>query len=68
MRSEAVSHQLCPAQKLTFYCTQGDVGSQIDRSIIRGVSTTIIDLGIIMDPITFLLLFNITVWLYWTVK
>jgi hypothetical protein len=27
-----------------------------------------IDLGIIMDPVTFLLLFNITVWCYWTFK
>ena len=44
------------------------MGSPGDCSIIGGVPTTIIDLGIIMDPVTFLLLFNITVWLYWTVK
>ena len=44
------------------------MGLEVDCSIIVGISTTIIDLGIIMDPITFLLLFNITVWLYWTVK
>ena len=66
--SEAVSHQLYPIKKLTVYTRAGDVGSQIDRSIIGGISTTIIDLGYLMDPITFLLLFNITVWLYWTVK
>ncbi len=66
--SEAVSHQLYPIKKLTLYTTQGDVGSQIDRSIIGGISTTTIDLGYLMDPVSFLLLVNIAVWLYWTVK
>ena len=46
----------------------GDVGSQSDRCIIGGISTTIIDRGHLMDPVTFLLLFNITVWCYWTFK
>ena len=64
----AVSHSLHTIKKLTHHPAEGDVGSQIDRSIIGGISTTIIDLPIIMDPITFLLLVNITVWLYWTVK
>ena len=66
--TEAVSHQLYPTQKLTLDHEEGDVGSQGDCSIIVGISTTIIDLGHLMDPITLLLLFNITVWLYWTVK
>ena len=64
----AVPHQLYTTEKLTPNTPAGDVGSPGDRSIIVGISTTIIDLGIIMDPITFLLLFNITVWLYWTFK
>ncbi len=64
----AVPHCLYPVEKLTPDTKEGDVGSQIDRSIIGGISTTIIDLPIIMDPVTFLLLFNVAVWLYWTVK
>ena len=64
----AVPHQLSLVEKLTLDTQAGDLGSQSYCSIIGGISTTIIDLHIIMDPITFLLLFNITVWLYWTVK
>ena len=66
--TEAVPHQLYPTQKLTPDRAEGDVGPESDCSIIGGISTTIIDLGHLMDPITLLLLFNITVWLYWTVK
>ena len=64
----AVSHSLHTIKKLTLYTTQGDVGSQSDCCAERGVPATTIDLGIIMDPVAFLLLFNITIWLYWTVK
>ena len=64
----AVPHSLYLVKKLTPDTQAGDVGSSSDRSTQLGISTTIINLGIIMDPVTFLLLFNITVWLYWTVK
>ena len=55
-------------EKLTQHPTQGTLGSQSDCGIERGVPTTIINLDLIMDPVAILLLFNITVWLYWTVK
>ena len=64
----AVPHSLYLVKKFTPDTGAGDVGSQGDCSIIGGISTTIINLGHLMDPVTFLLLFNITVWLYWTVK
>ena len=64
----AVPHSLYPVKKLTADHTAGDLGTPSDCSIERGIPTTIIDLPILMDPITLLLLFNITVWLYWTVK
>ena len=64
----AVPHSLYLVKKFTPDTQAGDVGTQSYCSIIGGISTTIIDLGTLMDPITFLLLFNITVWLYWTVK
>ena len=64
----AVPHSLYLVKKFTPDTQAGDLGSQGDRSIIGGISTTIIDLGHLMDPVTFLLLFNITVWCYWTVK
>ena len=66
--TEAVPHSLYLVKKLTPNTPAGDVGTSGDRSIIGGISTTIIDLGHLMDPVTFLLLFNITVWLYWTFK
>ena len=68
MWSATVPHQLYPVKKLTPDTPAGDVGSQGDCCAVCGISTTIIYLPIIMDPVTFLLLFNITVWLYWTVK
>ena len=64
----AVSHCIHPIKKLPFYCTQGDVGSESDCGIDGGVPTVAINFTILMDPITLLLLFNVTVWLYWTVK
>ena len=64
----AVPYQLYPVKKFTPDTQAGDVGSQGDCSIIGGISTTIIDLGHLMDPVSFLLLFNITVWCYWTFK
>ena len=64
----AVPHCLHTTQKLTVNPAEGTLGSQSDCGIERGVPTTIIDLDLIMDPIALLLLFNITVWLYWTVK
>ena len=44
------------------------MGPEVDCCAVCGISTTIIDLPIIMDPVAFLLLFNVAVWLYWTVK
>ena len=64
----AVPHQLYPVEKFTPDTQEGDVGTSGDCCVECGISTTIIDLGHLMDPVTFLLLFNITVWLYWTVK
>ena len=66
--TEAVPHSLYLVKKLTVNHTAGDLGTQSYCSIIGGLSTTIIDLGHLMDPVAILLLFNITVWLYWTVK
>ena len=63
-----VPHSLYLVKKLTVNHTAGDLGTQSYCSIIGGISTTIIDRGHLMDPVTFLLLFNITVWLYWTFK
>jgi hypothetical protein len=34
----------------------------------RGISTTIINLSHLMDPITVILLFNVAVWCYWSFK
>ena len=64
----AVPHCLYPAPKLTPDTQAGDVGSQGDCCAVCGISTTIIDLPILMDPVALLLLFNVAVWLYWTVK
>ena len=66
--TEAVPLGIYTTEKLTSNTPAGDVGTSGDRSIVGGISTTIIDLHILMDPITFLLLFNITVWCYWTFK
>ena len=66
--TEAVPHCLHLVKKLTIYCAEGDVGSPSDRCVEPDICATIIDRGHLMDPITFLLLFNITVWLYWTLK
>ena len=64
----AVPHSLYLVKKFTPDTPAGDVGTSGDCCVEPGISTTIIDLGIIMDPVTFLLLFNITVWCYWTFK
>ena len=63
-----VPHCLYLAQKLTVNHTAGTLGSQGDCSIEPGICATIIDLPILMDPVAILLLFNVAVWLYWTVK
>jgi len=44
------------------------VGTESDCGCDGGVPTTVINPSTVMDPITFLLLFNVMVWLYWTVK
>jgi hypothetical protein len=64
----AVSHFIHPIKKLPLYCTQRDVGTESDCGVDGGVPTVAGDLSILMDPVTFLLLFNVMVWLYWTVK
>ena len=64
----AVSHFIHPIKKLPFYCTQRDVGTESDCGVDGGVHIVAINFPILMDPVTFLLLFNVTVWLYWTVK
>ena len=64
----AVPHCLYLAQKLTPDHAEGDVGSQSDCCLEPGFCATIIDLPILMDPVAILLLFNVAVWLYWTVK
>ena len=65
--TEAVPHSLYLVKKLTPDTGAGDVGLEVDCCAVCGISTTIIDLPIIMDPVAILLLFNITVWLYLTV-
>ena len=47
----AVPHSLYLVKKLTVNHTAGDLGSQSDCCVECGISTTIIDLGIIMDPV-----------------
>ena len=66
--TEAVPHSLYLVKKLTRNTPAGDVGLEVDCCAVCGISTTIIDLPIIMDPVALLLLFNVAVWLYWTVK
>ena len=44
------------------------MGPEVDCCAVCGISTTIIYLPILMDPVAILLLFNVAVWLYWTVK
>jgi len=67
-RFTAVSHFIHPIKKLTIYCAEGDVGTESDCGVDGGVPTTVINPSTVMDPVTFLLLFNVTVWLYWSVQ
>ena len=64
----AVPHHLYTTKKLTVDPTEGTLGTQGDCGIEPDICATIIDRGHLMDPVALLLLFNITVWLYWTVK
>jgi hypothetical protein len=64
----SISHSIHTVKKFTLYCTQGDVGSESDCCIECGVPTVAINFHTVMDPITLLLLFNVTVWLYWSIK
>ena len=64
----AVPHSLYLVKKFTPDTQAGDVGPESDCGAQLGISTTIIDRGHLMDPVALLLLFNITVWLYWTFK
>jgi len=64
----AVPHSLYPVKKLTPDRSQRDCGCEIHPGIDGGICATIIDLPILMDPVTLLLIFNITIWCYWTFK
>jgi len=63
-----VPHCLHTIKKLTRNHKEGTLGPESDCCAQHHFCATIIDLPILMDPVSFLLLFNITVWLYWTVK
>jgi hypothetical protein len=47
----AVSHCIHTVKKLSFYCTQGDVGTESDCGIDGGVPTVAGNLSILMDPV-----------------
>ena len=64
----AVSHFIHTVKKLPFYCSQRDVGSESDGGCDGGVPTAVINPSTVMDPVTLLLLFNVMVWLYWSIK
>ena len=64
----AVSHFIHTVEKLPFYCTQRDVGTESDCGHDGGVPAVAGDFPILMDPVAILLLFNVVVWCYWTFK
>jgi hypothetical protein len=68
MRWCSIPYQLYTTQKLTPDRSQRDCGCEIHPGVDGGICATIIDLGHLMDPVAFLLLFNVAVWLYWTVR
>jgi hypothetical protein len=61
----SISHCIHTVKKLSFYCTQGDVGTESDCGIDGGVPTVAGDLSILMDPIIVIVaLIIITVEIY----
>ena len=48
----AVSHFIHPIKKLSFYCTQRDVGTESDCGVECGVPTVAVDHPILTDPVT----------------
>ena len=61
-----VPHCLYLAPKLTVNHQAGNVGSESDRGIIGGISTTIIDRGHLMDPVIItaaLIIIAVEVWI-----
>ena len=66
--SASISHFIHTVKKLTLYHAQRDVGTESDCGVDGGICTAVINLYLIMDPVVILLLFNVAVWCYWTIK